>query len=406
MNYEYELDFLQDVLKKCHIHNGIFPSSESIKAVIDPLFAKIIGFQSTATIEELLGSLENKTKYKLADEFKLHYIYMKLPTPGEKSVLVIGPYLSAPISQQEIWEIGERVGIPIASQKALKEYFFSVPILTGSDRVFDMIDVFCERIFDTPSFAIIEVDKKYTSSQVLTPGTEQGESIEEIEANIKVMEMRYAFENELIRSVTLGQQHKEGLLISKLNDAMFERRAADPLRNAKNYCIIMNTLLRKAAENGGVHPIYIDSASSKFALRIEMLSDVKDCSAIMREMFSSYSRLVYNHSVKHYSPIVQKTVLIINSNISSELSLNLLAKKLGISAGYLSTVFKKETGKNVLEYIKEKRIEHAMYLLSTTHLQIQTVALHCGIMDVQYFSKIFKKKTGKTPKEYRESALR
>ena len=125
----------------------------------------------------------------------------------------------------------------------------------------------------------------------------------------------------------------------------------------------------------------------------------------MREMFSSYCRLVYQHSIKRYSPIVQKTVMIIDSNISAELSLNLLAKKLGISAGYLSAIFKKETQKNVSQYIKEKRVEHAMHLLRTTHLQIQTVALHCGIMDVQYFSKIFKKQTGKTPKEYRDSQL-
>ena len=94
----------------------------------------------------------------------------------------------------------------------------------------------------------------------------------------------------------------------------------------------------------------------------------------------------------------------IDSDISAELSLNNLAKKQGISAGYLATIFKKETGKTVSEYIKDKRIEHAMYLLSTTHLQIQTIALHCGILDVQYFSKIFKKKIGKNPKEYREAS--
>ena len=68
--------------------------------------------------------------------------------------------------------------------------------------------------------------------------------------------------------------------------------------------------------------------------------------------------------------------------------------------------FKKETGKTVSEYIRDKRIEHAKYLLNTTHLQIQTIALHCGIMDVQYFSKIFKKQLGKTPKEYREALLK
>lgn len=48
-------------------------------------------------------------------------------------------------------------------------------------------------------------------------------------------------------------------------------------------------------------------------------------------------------------------------------------------------------------------MNHAMHLLTTTGLQIQTVALHCGVMDVQYFSKMFKRQTGMTPREYRES---
>ena len=65
--------------------------------------------------------------------------------------------------------------------------------------------------------------------------------------------------------------------------------------------------------------------------------------------------------------------------------------------------YAEETGKNITEYIREKRMKHAEHLLSSTPLQIQTVALHCGIMDVQYFSKLFKKHSGKTPKEYRES---
>ena len=107
--------------------------------------------------------------------------------------------------------------------------------------------------------------------------------------------------------------------------------------------------------------------------------------------------------MKGYSPIVKKTILIIDSDISAELSLSTLAKKQGISSGYLATVFKKETQKTVSEYVIDKRIEHACYLLSSTHLQIQTVAQHCGIVDVQHFSKVFKKKTGKSPREYRKT---
>lgn len=406
MNYEYELNFFCDVLKKCHIHTDIISTLDPAESIMDSQLASIIGFKSDFTVGQVLGIIENKTKYKLSDEFNFRYIYMRLPVLSEKNILVIGPYLSSPLSSKDILEIGEHAGVPLALQKPLKEYCSSVPILAEADRMLIMIDTFCERIWQTPSFAIVEVNKKHIPAVTPIATTSHGESFDEIEANIKVMEMRYAFENELIRAVSLGQQHKESLLTAQLNENMFERRVADPLRNAKNYCIIMNTLLRKAAEDGGVHPIYIDSTSSKFALRIELLPDTKACSSMMREMFSSYCRLVYKHSMRRYSPIVQKAILIIDSDISAELSLNSLAKNLGISAGYLATIFKKETEKTVSEYIKDKRIEHAMYLLSTTHLQIQTVALHCGIMDVQYFSKIFKKKIGKNPKEYREASRR
>ena len=403
MNYEYELNFFSDILKKCHIHTAIISLLDPAEVMLDSRLASIIGFQSDMTVGQALGMIESNTKYKLTNEFNFQYIYMRLPLLSEKNILVIGPYLSAPPTAKDILEIGERAKIPLGAQKPLREYYSSVPVLAEGDKIFVMIDAFCERVWQTPSFAIVELNKKQGPSAIQLDPAALGKSFGEIEANIKMMEMRYSFENELIRAVSLGQQHKENLLVLKLNENMFERRTADPLRNAKNYCIIMNTLLRKAAENGGVHPIYIDSTSSKFATRIELLSDVKSCSSLMREMFSSYCRLVYKHSIRRYSPIVQKTILIVDSDISAELSLNNLAQKQGISAGYLATIFKKETGKTVSEYIKDKRIEHAMYLLGTTHLQIQTVALHCGIMDVQYFSKIFKKKTGKNPKEYREA---
>jgi YesN/AraC family two-component response regulator len=216
-------------------------------------------------------------------------------------------------------------------------------------------------------------------------------------------EIRYSFENELIQAITMGQLHKENLLLSSINEDMFEKRISDPIRNAKNYCIIMNTLSRKATEQGGVHPFYIDRVSSKFATKIEQITSLKEVTVLMREMFCSYCQLVRTYMTQKYLPVVQKTMLLIDSDLSAELSLHSLAAHQGISDGYLSTVFKKETGKTVSEYIREKRIKHAMHLLDTTHLQIQTIALHCGIMDMQYFSKIFKKHVGKTPKEYRKS---
>ena len=123
----------------------------------------------------------------------------------------------------------------------------------------------------------------------------------------------------------------------------------------------------------------------------------------MREMFNTYCRLVRKHSLQRFSPLVQKTILMIDSDLSADLSAGELAKMQEISLGYLSALFKKETNQTISAYIREKRMEYAAHLLATTDLQVQTVALHCGILDVQYFSKIFKKHWNLTPSQYRLS---
>lgn len=106
--------------------------------------------------------------------------------------------------------------------------------------------------------------------------------------------------------------------------------------------------------------------------------------------------------MKDYSPPVQKAVAFIDTDLTGNLSLSTISQTLNISSSYLSTLFKKETGQTLTDYISHRRINYAKHLLETTRLQVQTVAQHCGIVDVQYFSKIFKRITGVTPKQYRE----
>ena len=107
-------------------------------------------------------------------------------------------------------------------------------------------------------------------------------------------------------------------------------------------------------------------------------------------MFRSYCKLVNKNSSKRYSKLVQQAVVVIEADSAAELNLHKIAEKLNVSNVYLSSMFKKETGKTITEYIREKRLSYAVYLLRSTNLQIQTIALHCGIVDVQYFSKLLK----------------
>ena len=405
MFYQNELQFLQDTLKKSHIKSSVIPSQELAEAICNTQMQAIFGTShSTEESRQLLQlNLEAQTVYKLIDAFGFCYIYLLLPAPVKPNVLLIGPYLSARFSAEQLLEIGANAGVSPKSQRYLQEYYQALPVLSEGNPLFFMLDTFCERIWNSPSFAIVDIHKKnlLPASPINTP---QSNNFDDILVNMKTMEQRYAFENELMQAISLGQLHKEKQLLAAFSEQAFEKRVADPLRNAKNYCIIMNTLLRKAAENGGVHPVYLDNVSSTFALKIEQLPSTSETATLMREMFRSYCRLVRKHAIEKFSLVVQKTLLLIDSDLSADLSPCMLAANQNLSLGYLSTIFKKETGKTLSEHIREKRIKHAAHLLSTTQLQVQTIALYCGIMDVQYFSKLFRKEMGLTPKEYREAA--
>ncbi len=403
MDHQNELLFLCDVLKKNRLQAVTlsFEDLQNTPVLQANEFGEASAPQREHRLHQLLAKAESKTLYKLSDSLLRHYLFLLLPSPSPTPLLLIGPYLTSAISEEDLLLLAEQHHLSPKSRTYLAEYYLGLPILSESSPLFTMIDSFCERAWNTTSFSVVEVEKEHLLSGALFNEPSGGERFSDILVNMKTMEQRYHFENELIRAVSLGQIHKEKQLLAAFSASPFEKRVADPLRNSKNYCIIMNTLLRKAAESGGVHPVYLDRVSTQFAFKIEQMFSVSECPALMREMFCTYCRLVRKHTMRQFSPVVQKAMLIIDSDLTADLTLHTLAESQSLSDGYLSTIFKKETGKTVSEYIREKRISHAAHLLATTQLQIQTVALHCGILDVQYFSKIFKKQMGLSPKDYR-----
>ncbi|OIJ21508.1 hypothetical protein BKP45_01700 [Anaerobacillus alkalidiazotrophicus] len=91
----------------------------------------------------------------------------------------------------------------------------------------------------------------------------------------------------------------------------------------------------------------------------------------------------------------------IDSNIHEDLTLSYVAGKTEISSYYLSKVFKKETGKNFVTYVTERKIEKAKELLRNVEIPIINISFELGYTEPSYFTKVFKKVEGMTPSQYR-----
>jgi YesN/AraC family two-component response regulator len=86
-----------------------------------------------------------------------------------------------------------------------------------------------------------------------------------------------------------------------------------------------------------------------------------------------------------------------------ETCLESLAGHLGLTPGYISKLFKAETGRNYTEELADLRIKKAKELLSHSNLKLSEVGVRVGYLNPQYFATAFRKATGMTPSEYREN---
>lgn len=94
----------------------------------------------------------------------------------------------------------------------------------------------------------------------------------------------------------------------------------------------------------------------------------------------------------------------VNENLTSEISITILASKFYINPNYMCSLFKKEVGETLIEYISKRRIDYACKLLLETELPISDISEKCGFNDYFYFTKVFKKFNHTTPSIYRNKA--
>jgi len=132
------------------------------------------------------------------------------------------------------------------------------------------------------------------------------------------------------------------------------------------------------------------------------------------ELFAYFENILYRvrdeidvYMVQHNKKIILKAQEFIKRSYMDEnIGLNEIAGEVGFSPPYLSSIYKKETGTNVSEYLLETRMKKARELLGETDLKITDVCSQVGYANQYYFSASFKKHTGFTPKEFRNSVRR
>ncbi len=138
-------------------------------------------------------------------------------------------------------------------------------------------------------------------------------------------------------------------------------------------------------------------------LYLESLSDV-----LAIQLLRKYCVFdpVLRQSTKGLAPAkLRQTIDYIQNNLESKLSLESMAKQVGISRYYFAAQFRQAMGIAPHQYVNQQRIKKAQRLLQQTERSLVEIAVDCGFASQSHFNKVFRQYVGTTPKKYREQLI-
>ena len=174
----------------------------------------------------------------------------------------------------------------------------------------------------------------------------------------------------------------------------------------------------KEAERAGLHPIvvilsgydefkYAQQAlrfgAKEYLLKPGRAADILKCLNRLVDDSLGLEEPCVQEEENGTNQLVKRAKEYIAEHYMENITLSDTAEILGITGGYLSTLFQKSLQCGFIDYLNRVRIERACCYLEQNYFKTYEIAYKVGFRDEKYFSKVFKKVMGMSPKEYRMS---
>ena len=100
--------------------------------------------------------------------------------------------------------------------------------------------------------------------------------------------------------------------------------------------------------------------------------------------------------------LIHEVVAYVSQNYLERMTIDELAFLFKTNRATLCREFKRETGKTLVAFVNEKKVERAKDKILSSGKTFTQIAEEMNFESIHYFTRFFKKMTGQTPKEFRQ----
>lgn len=181
-----------------------------------------------------------------------------------------------------------------------------------------------------------------------------------------------------------------------------EKAAQDSLTHGKYLAVSTIAVIIRVAINSGADELTVYQFSDNF---LQFLDRCENAEALFAELLRVCLQVV---QTVHDSQDISKDNIYftrcreyIANHLGQKITVGILADTCGLTPNYLSTIFKKASGKTVKEYVMQQKIQVAKQLLLSPDYTTSEIASFLGFASQSHFIDCFKKQVGTTPRRWR-----
>lgn len=182
----------------------------------------------------------------------------------------------------------------------------------------------------------------------------------------------------------------------------------DVKKNEEYMAVTGISLAARAAVEGGISSKEAFLYNDLYLKRIAACRNIQEIHRINGECYLQFACLVRDRKRQETSlnRHVEECKKAIVARRFEQITIDELAKEVGISKEYLQKLFKQHEGISITAYMIDKKLEAACNMLIFSDRKISEIADYLHFGSVSHFSLVFKRKKGQSPKEYRSKYQR
>ena len=178
----------------------------------------------------------------------------------------------------------------------------------------------------------------------------------------------------------------------------------NPVTNLKYHFVITTAMVTRLCRQHGMELEQAFRLSDFYIQKLDDIHTVEGVQSLHDEMVIDFTEKMRKYSrADTNSKHINACKEYIYSHIKERITIEDLADEFGVSASYLSRLFKQETGVSVSGYIREQKIEVAKNLLRFSDYSMIDIANRLSFSSQSHFIQQFRESVGMTPKKYRNA---